>query len=466
MAMRQAENCAPTGMAYYRFEALMLAHPWQSHGLGALLGAAGLLLFAGTPAHAHGPPPSAFGIVAAASSKPTLVVLNEGLAIERPGGWAFLCPSLWGEGGTGLGIVPLALSIDGVTSFIVGADDLYIARDGVLSAQRRPELSRSAVLALVAADGDALFGLTVSSGASRLVRIDDPDAPPLYETPDQIGALEAHAGRFHLGRFSQTGELEIRTIDRMGSVVADQRVQLGLSTLAELRLRVRAERMFVLVIEADHSTLGEVVDQRWQQHAQLNAPIAGPETSAGGQVWIALDNELMRETASGFEAVGEARRVTCLGRWGELAYACVGTAIHRLEDDGLGDQLFALDRLAPPDPSLVPAAAADDCEIQWSLFRGDLERVGLAPRAEALPPSAQPLDAGGEGSPPASARDAGEGDHSENGNGCSAGRGHSAAGLPARWWLAAMAYGAATRWRRRAAAATATSRVRGTGAPA
>jgi hypothetical protein len=465
MAMRQAEICAPTGMAYYRFAALMLAHAWQSHGLGAWLGAAGSLLFGAGAAHAHGPPPSAFGIVAAASSKPTLVVLNEGLAVQRAGGWAFVCPSVWGEGGTGLGIVPLALSIDGVTSFIVGADDLYVARDGALSAQQRPELSRSAVIALVAAaEGDALFGLSVSSGSSRLLRIDDPDAPALYATANQIGAMEEHAGRFHLGGFSQTGELEITTIDRTGALVADQRVQLGLTTPAELRLRVRAERMFVVVVEEDHYTLGELVEQRWQQHAQLNGPIAGPETSAGGQIWIALDNELMRETPSGFEAIGEARRVTCLGRWNDLAYACVGTAIHRLEDDGLGELLFALDGLAPPDPALVPASAADDCAIQWSLFRGDLDRVGLAPLAEPLPSSPTPIDDGGDGSPPPTgAADAARGAGPADEDGCSAVRVRSAAS-PAGWWLVVLACAAALRGRRRAG--TATSRVRGTGAPA
>jgi len=144
--MRQDEICALIRMAYYRFRSLMLARAWQSLGFGAFIRALGLLLVGATKAHAHGLPPSAFGIVASSSEKPTLVVLNEGLAVARPDGWSFLCPSLWGDGDTASGKAPLALSIDGITSFIVGADDLYIARDGVLSAARFLDLSGAAVI--------------------------------------------------------------------------------------------------------------------------------------------------------------------------------------------------------------------------------------------------------------------------------------------------------------------------------
>jgi hypothetical protein len=415
----------------------MLAHAWQAHGLDTLFATCVLGLMVASSASAHGGPPSAFGIVAASSSKPTLVVLNEGLAVERRGGWSFLCPSLWGDGNIGSGKAPLAQSVDAITSFIVGADDLYAVRDGVVSGQGRPELSAATVIGL-AADGDALFGLRITSEGSELIRIDDADAPTLYRSAEHFSAFAASAGRLHLGRFSQTGELVITSLNRAAEVLAEERVQMGL-TSAQLRLRPNAQRMFAVLIEEGHYTLGAIEDQRWQMIAQVNAPIEGPEASPSGQLWIALDGQLMRETADGFEGIGEARPVTCLGRSDSWAYACVGGDIYRLENEGLGERIFQLDRLAPPDPALVSPGAAEDCQIQWALFRGDLERVGLTPLDSPLPAA-----------PPAGA-DAGAHDGKADQNDgsdasdCGVARARSAATWPA-WLLAACA---AARFRRR-----------------
>jgi hypothetical protein len=327
-----------------------------------------------------------------------LVVLNEGLAFARAGdGWSFLCPSLWGDGSSASGKAPLASSIDGVISFVVGADDLYIARDGVLSHARRPELSGAALVELAAA-GDALFGLKVTSEGSELVRVDGAPKPALYTSGEHFAALAANEGRFHLGRVSQTGELIVTTVDLDGQVLAENRVQMGL-TSAQLRLRPSAQRMFALLIDGGHFALGELGERSWQPIAQVDAPIEGPEASPDGRLWIAVEGVLMREAARGFEEVGEARSVTCLGRWGAWAYACAGAEVYRLETEGLGERIFDLARLAPPDPAHVPAAAADACQIQWALFHGDLERVGLAPLGQPLPSSPSPsqLDAGNAG---------------------------------------------------------------------
>ncbi|HMI93590.1 MAG TPA: hypothetical protein VK509_19590 [Polyangiales bacterium] len=394
--------------------------------------------------------------------------MNEGLAVPGPNGWSFLCPSLWGDENSASGKAPLAASIDGVTSFVVGADDLYLARDGVLTPAERPELSGAALIEL-AAEGDALYGLKVTSEGSALIRVDGASKPALYTSAEHFASLVANTGRFHLGRFSQTGELIVTTLDLEGQMIAENRVQMGL-TSAQLRLRPSAQRMFAVLIDEGHYALGELGDRSWQPIAQVDAPIEGPEASPDGQLWISVEGVLMRETASGFEAVGETRSVTCLGRSGSWAYACAGPEVYRLENEGLGERIFDLARLAPPDPAHVSAAAADACQIQWVLFHGDLQRVGLSPLDEPLPSSPPSgLDAGSAG---AAATDAGgrasdgasERDDSADESGCAVSRARpgSAPAWPARVFAAGVWAYRALRARRRRRSAT--CRDRGTAA--
>lgn len=352
--------------------------------------------FGSGTARAHGGPPAAFGVVAAdASKEPSLVLLNEGLAVLRGGTWSFLCPRLWGDAGTSAGKAPLASSVNGIDSWVVGADDLYLARDGVLTAQAQPDFSSAKIVALARAD-EALFGLSVDASGSAVVRIDAPSEPALFSSPQFWSslALGGDPGRLHLARTSEQGELVVVTLDRQGQLVEELRSPLE-GSVAQLRLRATGGGLFAVTFDGEYYALVRLEQTRSQVLLRGARSIAGPQASAGGQLWVAMDGELMRDAGAGFQAVSEARRVTCLERWGSLSYACVGGEIHALGDAGLQRRLFALDRLSGPDPALVSAEAARDCEFQWVLYRSDLERSGLAPRAFGEPAGLDPADAGG-----------------------------------------------------------------------
>lgn len=304
-----------------------------------------------------------------------MVLLNEGLAVLREDSWSFLCPRLWGDADTASGKAPLALSVDGLTSFVIGADDLYIAQDGLLTPQGRPELSSSAVIAL-AADGDALLGLRIASSGSALVRIEADDTRELFVSPEHWSALAAAAGRLHLARSTGAGTLAVATLDREGELLEEFLVPLP-AIPTQLHLRSAHARLFAVTFDGNQYALTEVTAGSAKGLAASAGPIQGPQAS-GDQLWIAVDGELMRATDAGFEAAGEPQRITCLGEWGGEPYACAGSSIHRLSPNGLGERIFDLNGLRPPDPARVPEAAARECEFQWLLFRNDLVRSGLS----------------------------------------------------------------------------------------
>lgn len=338
------------------------------------------LLVGPAAVRAHGLPPSALGIVAADDNgQPSMVLLNEGLAFEHDDRWSFLCPRLWGDPDTSAGKTPLAWSLDGVETWIIGADDLYSARDGVLTPQRRPDLSSASIVGLAADDG-ALFGLQQSSDGSAIVRIDDDVEAPLFTSPEFWSWLAIGEDRVHVARVTEAGEVARLALDRQGVPIEEFVHAIdGTRRLAQLRLRPTARGLFAVTYDGQQYTLVAIAQDSWQVVLQSPGPIQGPQASAGGGLWVAANGELMREADGGFEAVGETRVVTCLEQYGSFAYACVGSDLHRLDDDGLAARIFQLDHLNELDPALIPAPAARECNFQWLLFRNDLERTGLAP---------------------------------------------------------------------------------------
>jgi len=330
---------------------------------------------------AHGGPPAALGIVAADGRGPTLVSINEGLAIEQVTGWSYLCPSLWGDADTSAGKSPLALSLDGVNAWIIGARDLYAVRAGVLTAQAQPGMSRAHVIA-VAATQDALFALRVVESTSQVVALGANGERPLWTSQSVWSAFAANADRLYLGGTLNERRMGFVTLNQQGEVLAN--VQLDVERVpSQIELRPSSQHLFVSMADSAQYTLA-LLDGALTTLLQSRAPIHGPQASASGQLWLAVDGALLRaelkDSTLHVEPIGESRVVTCLGQWGREAYACAGTELYRLTDTGLGDRLFELDRLSGPDPALVPASAARECEFQWLLLRNDLERSGLQPR--------------------------------------------------------------------------------------
>jgi hypothetical protein len=267
----------------------------------------------------------------------------------------------------------------------------------VLTAQGRPELSSTTVVAL-AGDDEAVFGLTSSSDGSAVVRIDEERGQALFVSTEFWSALALAGDHVELARVSNDSEFVRLVLDRAGDVQQEFRTTIeGVSP--QVRLRPEGARTFAVLFGGEQYTLGELDAERWVPLLSSRGSVEGPQASADGTLWIALEGELMREANGGFEPVSETRRVTCLGHFGGSAYACVGSDIYRLTDLGLGARLFQLEGFYGPDPSLVPAAATRECESQWLLYKNDLERTGYAPRDFIATASDAGVPAAGVGAP-------------------------------------------------------------------
>ncbi len=330
-------------------------------------------------AHAHGGPPAALSVAAANDQGPTVVVLNEGLAALYRDRWSFLCPRLWGEADVSSGKTPIACSADGIQTWVVGNDDLYAAEGGRLVPQHRPDLSGLHVLSL-AAHGEGLLGLRISdTGGSEIVRIGADAAPPLWASDDYWSSFAVDGERLHLARLVNEVEIAFVTLDLRGEVVRQSRAVME-RVSARVDVQPTGGRLFAAVWDSTRSVLGVVSDDGFQKVLEGDGVLHGPQASPGGTVFVALDTRLMRENAGNFERTAETRAITCLGSWAGKPYACSGSELYWLRDDGLGERFFHLEQFSGPPPEIVPEAAARECEFQWVLFRNDLMNTGLVPQ--------------------------------------------------------------------------------------
>jgi hypothetical protein len=358
---------------------------------------AGATLLVSSAARAHGGAPAALGIVAVSENGPSVVLLNEGLAVQREDRWSFLCPRLWGDANVASGKVPLALSVDGVQTWVVGADDLYAALSGNITAQSRPDLTAADVV-LLARGGDELYGLRIAreTGGSEVVRVGAAAEAPLWTSPYFFSALVVHREQLQLARLANDLEVAFATLDRQGRLIRE-------SSLVTDRISDRVElqptpsRLFAVTHNRATSRLHALGadGSSWQTVFEGEGVLYGPVASPDGRLWIALDGDLMRESGTTFESVADGRPLTCLGQWGNKAYACAGSEMYWLTDDGLGERFFQLAGFSGPDPKVVSPMAQTVCEFQWVLYRNDLELVGLAPRDWAPAVQQSSPDAGG-----------------------------------------------------------------------
>jgi hypothetical protein len=312
---------------------------------------------------------------------------------------------------------------------------LYSVRDGALTAHGRADLSAASVIGL-AVEGNALFGLRFGSEGSAIVRIDDQAKAALFTSPETWSWIAAGDGHLHLARAADTGEIVRLVLDLDGQVIEESRSAVE-GAISQLRLRPTPRGLFAVTFDDQQQYSLVAIEQAdWKVLLQSPGPIDGPQASAGGDLWVAVNGELMKDSGDGFTAVGEARSVTCLEQWGAHAYACVGSDLYALGDAGLEERLFQLDDLHEPDPAQVPSVGARECEFQWVLYRYDLQRTGL------LPDQAGGQDAGADGvedaavAPPP-ADDAGAGEpRKRSGCDCST-AGTNARGAPLWVWFAA-----------------------------
>lgn len=338
-----------------------------------------LLVLPSTHALAHGGPPSALGLIAARADGPEIVVLNEGLAIKRPAGWSYLCPSLWGETDLASGKSPLARSASGVETWLPGGEDLYLLRDQRLIAQERPEFRRDTMIAL-ANDATHVYGLHYTGigeyQSSEIVRLSTEQESTFWRSDVYWSAITANVQGVYAARIVSGNEMELVALDSQGLELTRSRATLPL-TPWEMQLQALGDRVYLTVNDGKLWLVGYFVAGTWTEILQDTSSIIGPQASPDGTEWLAVGGSLRRLRDGLAEATDETRMITCLEQWNDVRYACVGSDLHLLTGSGVGEPMFELDGFRPPDPELVPLALKESCDLQWTLYSIDATRSGL-----------------------------------------------------------------------------------------
>jgi hypothetical protein len=326
-----------------------------------------------SPVQAHGSDPArALSIVAADAHGASVVRLNEGLAVRRPEGWRFVCPELWGEDA----VVP-AQSIPGGPVLIGASTGLFVMHDDGEVVRHADPGAAGRVIALGASSA-GLFALraqgayevlAVEAHSVRVLRSDTHPWADMSVTDSFLSLLRIEDGRLY--------ELQLAPD---GAVLLERDAPLPAGA-SNVQARVAGRTSYALLLSSTLSAeLGRIEQGGWLSLARAGA-IAGPLQTAQGQLLLALDAGLTRFDGEQLSAPAEAAGVTCLGRLGELDYACTADALRALESETLGAALFELAALLAPDLERVPEAARDACTLQWQRYGIDLLKLGITPRA-------------------------------------------------------------------------------------
>jgi hypothetical protein len=321
--------------------------------------------------HAHGGDPAqALSIVASDAQGPVVVRLNEGLAVRRPEGFRYVCPVLWGEEEA----VP-ALSIPGGPALIGASTGLFIlGSDG--SVTRHPDPAAAGRVITLAASQHGLWALR----AGTLFEVIEVRADTLRVLWSDIQRWEDMALTTEAATLLRldSGRLVEQRLPLAGGAPTESKVALT-TNAANVRARSAGDASYALLLTNTlMSELGRIEDERW--HVLLRAgTVAGPIETKEGQRFVALDGVLARFDDEQLSPLAETARVSCLGRTGELSYACVASGLRALRAAGLGESLFALEDLRAPDLSQVAEAERAACSLQWQRYTVDLLRLGIKP---------------------------------------------------------------------------------------
>ncbi len=328
-------------------------------------------------------------IVATDAQGPTIIRLNEGLALRRPDGFRFVCPARWGDDA----VVPMQ-AIPGGPAVIGASGGLYLMHaDGTLLPHPAPE-AKGRVLALAATPGTVLALraaeqrelLEVRAETVRVLWRDSEPWEDLAVGPDFVSLARVSDRRVNLLRLSLGGD-----------ALAEFSAPLS-NAFANVRLRALGSDLYTVLITSSLTfQLGRVAPESWFTLATAQN-IAGPIEVAAGARFAAVDGVLARLDAERVVALDETSTISCLGRVGELSYACGEVGVRRLEASGLGSSLFELSALREPDLTSVPEAERATCMLQWQRYTVDLLRAGIQPGS---------LDAGVADASTTNAQDAG-----------------------------------------------------------
>jgi hypothetical protein len=338
---------------------------------------------------AHGPAPSVIAVVDADATGPKFLRLTGGLARRsEAGSYRFVCPAAWGDD-----VVLPAAAIPGGPVVVAGGRGLYLLDgNGVATPHPDPMAAGSAID--FARMGGKLYMLRTVMGASQVLEVDATAVRMIFSEPtvDSWTSIAATADTIGLQRLA-TDRVEQVKITAEGMALSRESAPAPQDPILIIA-RATTQALYSVVATATGRELGQIEGDQWKRIELAVASIAGPVDVPDGQPFIAVDTSLVRLPDPTIMLEGMPP-VSCLGRLGDIAYACTRDGASALAATGVGQPIFALASMTPPDLTQLAAAQQTLCETQWEHFRFDLLALGV----ELADPMVGVTDAG----PPAAA---------------------------------------------------------------
>jgi len=346
---------------------------------GARLSAtlAAVLVIASTAtSSAHGPPVGVTYVAAADAGGPTVVGVSEGLVQRIEGEWRYVCPALFGDE-----LAPMALSLDGERTFVVGTDDLFVlAADGTVTPQNTPQLSRRFVTGLGRV-ADRIFAFRLADGRTEIVEITYPPSSAIWSDAGGYDSISADDAGFWAARVTADGVGHLLRLNVEGAVVAQH------SFVAEpgefvLRAMALGDDLYVSTLTGWLTGQLTRLDAAGAQARIVEAtePLRGPLAISSSAGYFIADGVL--------EAIPDApttpvfsERATCLDQLGGRSYLCSRTTLLGLDASGTTDVMLDLAELQGPVAGALHADNSGRCTLQWLVFQDDLRAVGALPNA-------------------------------------------------------------------------------------
>jgi MYXO-CTERM domain-containing protein len=413
----------------------MVARPF--FGLLALAGFA--LPPCGT-AHAHGTPPTAYAVVAHDAQGALAVRLSTGVALRRSAErFQFVCPAAWGDEYA----APLAALDDG--TIVVGASNglMLLKADGTV--QPHPDPAAVGISTELVRGTHGAFSLRITPEGSQVLAIDANKVRVVWQDTKSWYSLAALDEKLVLLRSSGNAIEQVVVSSTDGKELEHQVAMVG-TPVDYAFARATGGAAYALLLFQTAPELGSLRMNTFAKIGEGTSSIAGPLALADSTL-VAVDGQLSK-LVNGLPApLSETAYVLCLEQADGLPYACKPDGIARVSEQGLGEPLFKLAWLAPPNlQQVAPGKPHDRCDYQWQDMRFDLIALGtplpedaladasvVPVGAEPAPSDAGPADAAevasdsGTGSPHDAGPDGGPGKRKHEG--CSVGATGTGGGL-------------------------------------
>jgi hypothetical protein len=321
-------------------------------------------------AFAHGPAPAAVSVVAADDAGPTVIRLTGGyarrLAANR---YAFLCPAAWGDDV----VLPAGL-IPGGPVVVAGGRGLYLV-DEAGAAKPHPDPAAGKPATDFAQFGGKLYVLRTAGASSEVLEVDATSVKVVFTDEGNWTSIAATANAIGLQRLT-TDRIEEAQITGDGMVLSRESAPAPKDPILVIA-RATPSELYAVVVTATGRELGQIAGDQWKRIELASAAIAGPVEVAEGDAFLAVDTELAHLSQPDMLIAGMTP-VNCLGRIGDRAYACTRDGLSAMSSSGVGEPIFALASMTPPDFSkIVDPELVSLCSSQWEHFRFDLLALGV-----------------------------------------------------------------------------------------